>query len=158
MNLSITIYKNQIEMGKPLDKKPAKKKILIVDDDPDMRIFFSTLLKTNGFRPIVAKDGDEGIKKAVKESPVFIIIDVTLPENGGMKMYRSLKKDRELNQIPVIMTSTIDIQTFTHYQKAKGLNLGKDIVKPAAFLEKPPEAKEVLSLIEQILSKGKKGK
>jgi len=136
-----------------LNRKPTKQKILVVDDDPDMRIFLSTILKTGGFKPIVAKDGIEGMQKAKKENPVFIIIDVPMPENGGMRMYRHLKLDKQLKQIPVIMISTIDKQTFIHYQKTKGIGLGRDVVSPEAFLEKPPEAAEVLNLIQDILSR-----
>ena len=136
-----------------MGKKTNKLKILIVDDDPDMRIFFSTLLKSGGFKPIVAKTGIEGIEKAKKENLAFIIMDVPMPDNGGMQMYRYLKQDNQLKKIPVIMVSSIDKQTFTHYQKTKGIRLGQDIISPEAFLEKPPEAAEVLDLIQATLSR-----
>ena len=136
-----------------MGKKTNKLKILIVDDDPDMRIFFSTLLKSGGFKPIVARTGSEGIEKAKKERPVFIIMDVPMPDNGCMQMYRYLKQDNQLKKIPVIMVSSIDKQTFTHYQKTKGIRLGQDIISPEAFLEKPPEAAEVLDLIQATLAR-----
>lgn len=134
-------------------KKENRPKILVVDDDPDMRIFFSALLKNGGFQPIVAGSGKEGLDKVKKEKPVFIIIDVPMPDNGGMQMYRCLKQDERLCCIPVIMVSTIDRQTFTHYQKTKGIRLGQDISGPEAFLEKPPEAAEVLGLIRETLTR-----
>ncbi|WP_022666734.1 response regulator [Desulfospira joergensenii] len=134
-------------------KKEKRPKILVVDDDPDMRIFFSALLKTGGFHPIVAGNGKEGLDKVKKENPAFIIIDVPMPDNGGMQMYRCLKQDKTLCCIPVIMVSTIDQQTFTHYQKTKGVRLGHDISGPEAFLEKPPEAAEVLDLIRETLTR-----
>ena len=124
-----------------------------MDDDPDMRIFFSTLLKSGGFKPIVARTGSEGVEKAKKENLAFIIIDVPMPDNGGMQMYRYLKQDNNLKKIPVIMVSSIDKQTFTHYQKTKGIRLDQDIISPEAFLEKPPEAAEVLDLIQATLSR-----
>ncbi len=136
-----------------MGKKQAKPKILVVDDDPDMRIFFSTLLKSGGFKPIVAKDCTEGIEKAKKENPVFIIMDVPMPGNGGMQMYQYLKQDECLKDIPVIMISTIDQQTFVHYQKTKGIRLGRDVVSPEGFIEKPPEAAEVLNLIQNTLAR-----
>lgn len=134
-----------------MGQKRKKPKILIVDDDPDMRIFFSALLKTGGFYPIVAKNGNEGMEKAKSQHPEFIIIDVPMPDNGGMQMYQGLKQDHALERIPVLMVSTIDKQTFTLYQKTKGIRLGTDIKIPEGFLEKPPEAKEVLGLIKKIL-------
>ena len=116
-----------------------------------MRIFFSALLKTDGFTPIVAKNGTEGMEKVRSQHPDVIIIDVPMPGNGGMQMYQGLKSDKTLKSIPVMMVSTIDRQTFTHYQKTKGIRLGTDIKIPEGFLEKPPEAKEVLGLIKKIL-------
>ncbi len=134
-----------------MDQQRKKTKVLIVDDDPDMRIFFSTLLKTDGFYPIVARNGTEGMAKAKSQNPEFIIIDVPMPGNGGMQMYQGLKQDDRLKFIPVMMVSTIDKQTFTHYQKTKGIRLGTDIKIPEGFVEKPPEAKDVLDLIKDIL-------
>lgn len=124
-----------------------------MDDDPDMRIFFSALLKTGGFAPIVAKNGDEGIEKLETQQPVFIIIDVPMPDNGGMKMYQYLKQDKKLSHIPVIMVSSIDQQTFSLYQKTKGIRLGQEIDNPEAFFHKPPEASEILDLIKATLSR-----
>jgi CheY-like chemotaxis protein len=135
-----------------LGQKKRKQKILVVADDPDMRIFFSALLKNGGFSPIVAKNGTEGMQKAKTQKPVFIILDVPMPENSGMQMYICLKQDKQLSCIPVIMVSAIDRQTFTHYQKTKGIRLGQDILSPEAYLEKPPEAAEVLDLINKALA------
>ncbi len=134
-------------------KKANKLKILVVDDDPDMRFFFSTLLKAGGFKPIVARDAKEGMNKVQKESPALIIIDVPMPENGGMAMYRDLKQNQMLRHIPVFLISSIDEQTFIHYQKTKGIRLGQDVTGPEAFLEKPPEAAEILNLIQEIVSR-----
>ncbi len=136
-----------------MKKASDKQKILVVDDDPDMRIFFATILKTGGFHPVVAKNGIEGLEKVISQKPVFIIIDVPMSGNGGMKMYRCLKQDKNLSCIPVIMVSSIDKLTFINYQKTKGIRLGQDITVPEAFLEKPPEAAEVLGLIKSVLSR-----
>ncbi len=135
-----------------MTKKTDHKTILVVDDDPDMRIFFSTLLITSGFKPIVAKTGNEGIQKAREKYPCFIILDVPMPGNGGMDMYHNLKLDQTLKNIPVIMTSTLDQKTFNHYRKVKGTRYNQDIKHPDAFLEKPPEAAELIKLIKDILS------
>jgi len=77
-----------------------------------------------------------------------------MSENTGMLMYQHLKQDRKLQYIPVIMISAIDKLTFIHYQKTKGIRLGQDIISPEGFLEKPPEAAELLELIQDILSRG----
>lgn len=132
-------------------KHRIKPKVLVVDEDPDMRMFFSTLLKTGGFSPITARDGIEGLKKAKTRAPEYIIIDVPMPGNGGMQMYHCLKQDKNMRCIPVMMVSSIDRQTFTHYQKTKGIRLGQDINVPEAFLEKPPEAADIIDRIKTAL-------
>ena len=83
-------------------------KILIIDDELDMRIFLCNLLGPCGYAPIDAGDRKEGLQKARKEKPDLIILDVMMPKEGGIQLYRDLKQDRDLKQVPVIMLSTID--------------------------------------------------
>jgi DNA-binding response OmpR family regulator len=71
-----------------------KKTVLIVEDELDMRIFISTLLETSGYRPVMTKDGNEGMRKARDVGPDLIILDVMMPGEGGVQMYRQLKTDK----------------------------------------------------------------
>jgi len=98
-----------------------RKKILIVDDELDIRIFLCNLLGNCGYEPIDAGDIDEGMQKAVREKPALIILDVTMPKETGLQMYRELKAHENLKNVPVIMVSTIDQKTFLFYQKFQGL-------------------------------------
>ncbi len=90
------------------------KKVLIVDDEMDMRIFLSTLFETSGYTPIVTKNGKEGMQKARDESPDLIILDVMMQGKGGVYMYRELRADPELMNIPVIMLSGVKKKAFFH--------------------------------------------
>jgi DNA-binding response OmpR family regulator len=62
-----------------------KKTVLIVEDELDMRIFISTLLETSGYRPIMTRDGNEGMLKAKDVCPDLIILDVMMPGEGGVQ-------------------------------------------------------------------------
>ncbi|MBW1888145.1 MAG: response regulator, partial [Deltaproteobacteria bacterium] len=104
-----------------------KKKILIVDDELDMRIFISTLLETSGYSPLTTKDGNEGIRKAKEVIPDLIILDVMMPGEGGVQMYRQLKTDRNLKDIPVVMLSAVEKDTFSHYIKMLNAQIGHPI-------------------------------
>jgi DNA-binding response OmpR family regulator len=92
-----------------------KKTVLIVEDELDMRIFISTLLETSGYTAVTTRDGKEGLIKARDVSPDLIILDVMMPGEGGVQMYRQLKTDQTLQAIPVIMLSAVGKKTFSHY-------------------------------------------
>ena len=128
-----------------------KKTVLIVEDELDMRIFLSTLLETSGYRPIMTRDGSEGMVKAREISPDLIILDVMMPGEGGVQMYRQLKTDDTLKKIPVILLSGVAKNTFTHYLKMLNSRMECAIPEPAAYLEKPPEAEALIKLTERLI-------
>ena len=128
-----------------------KKTVLIVEDELDMRIFISTLLETSGYRPIRTRDGTEGMIKAREISPDLIILDVMMPGEGGVQMYRQLKTDDTLKNIPVILLSGVAKNTFTHYLKMLNTRMECAIPEPSAYLEKPPEAEALIKLTERLI-------
>lgn len=131
-----------------------KKTVLVVDDELDMRIFMSTLLETSGYRAVVTRNGKEGIIKARELLPDLIILDVMMPGEGGIVMYRQLRTDRALQYIPVIMLSAVAQKTFTHYLKMINASLEKPIPGPDAYVEKPPEADALLAIAARLIGWG----
>jgi two-component system phosphate regulon response regulator PhoB len=127
-----------------------RKKILIVDDELNMRIFLCNLLGNCGYEPIDAGGKDEGMQKAVREKPALIILDVTMPKESGIQMYRELKEHEDLKNVPVIMVSTIDKKTFSFYQKFQSTPRDKGVPEPGAYLEKPLEAEELIRLVHSL--------
>ncbi len=128
-----------------------RKTVLIVEDELDMRIFISTLLETSGYQSIMTRDGREGILKAREIVPDLIILDVMMPGEGGIKMYRQLKTDYALMNIPVIMLSGVGKKTFEHYLKMLNARREDSIPEPSAYLEKPPEAEDLIKLTERLI-------
>jgi len=128
-----------------------KKTVLIVEDEMDMRIFISTLLETSGYRPVMTRDGREGMVKAREINPDLIILDVMMPGEGGVQMYRQLQTDEALMNIPVILLSGVAKKTFAHYLKMLNTRLDRSIPEPSAYLEKPPEAEDLLKLTERLI-------
>lgn len=114
------------------------KRILIVDDDPDLVEAVSMLLEAEGMTPIAAYGGIEGLEKAKSESPDLIVLDVMMPDKDGYAVAKELAADDKLSDIPVIMlTAVVDHIGDTHYSHASG----KDLVADDYF-QKPvdPEA------------------
>jgi two-component system phosphate regulon response regulator PhoB len=126
-------------------------KVLVVDDELDMRTFITTLLETNGYKPISAVDGREGLEIARRSRPALIILDVMMPKESGINMYRELKQDTVLKNIPVIMLSALSKKTFFHSQKVLDEYRGEHVPEPSAYIEKPPEPDELLDAIAQSL-------
>ncbi len=127
------------------------KKVLVVDDELDMRTFVSTLLETSGYKPLTAVDGKEGMEVARKEKPAVVILDVMMPNESGIGMYRELKSDPDLKAVPVIMLSALSKKTFFHSQKVLDEYKGEKIPKPSSYIEKPPEPDELLEAIQNCL-------
>jgi CheY-like chemotaxis protein len=127
------------------------KKVLVVDDELDMRVFITTLLETNGFKALTADDGIQGLEMARKNKVSLIILDVMMPRESGINMYRELKNDPNLKDIPVIMLSALSRKTFFHSQKVLDEYKGEKIPEPAAYIEKPPEPDELLQAINNSL-------
>jgi len=127
-------------------------KVLVVDDEMDMRIFITTLLETNGYKPLSAVDGEEGLVIARKEKPALIILDVMMPKESGINMYRQLRNDPELKAVPIIMLSALSKKTFFHSQKMLDKYKGEQIPEPDAYIEKPAEPDELLEAIKKSLA------
>ena len=129
----------------------SKKTVLVVEDELDMRIFISTLLETSGYQPVLTRDGTEGMLKAKDVFPDLIILDVMMPGEGGVQMYRQLKTDQTLCKIPVIMLSAVAQKTFAHYLNMVNARLKEPIPDPEAYMEKPPEAEDLIKMTASLI-------
>jgi two-component system phosphate regulon response regulator PhoB len=134
-------------MGKP--------KILVVDDERDMRIFVSTVVETLGFEAITAEDGMQAIEKVSSNPPALVILDVMMPKiDDGIQTYRQFRTDPRLSHIPIIMLSAIAEKTFLHSIRMLSPQQGPQLPDPEAYMEKPPDANELSRLISELLAAG----
>ena len=130
----------------------SRKKILVVDDERDMRIFVSTVVETLGFESIEAENGSEALQKAGTKSPALVILDVMMPKiDDGIQTYQLFKCDQELSRIPIIMLSAIAKKTFFHFLRMLSPRQGSRLPEPEAYMEKPPDAEELSRLITGLL-------
>ncbi|MFH2067351.1 MAG: response regulator [Pseudomonadota bacterium] len=128
-----------------------KAKILFIEDEMNMRFFLKTLLETNGFFPIMARNGREGLQLARKELPEMILLDVMMPEQGGALTYVKIREDLDLRAIPVMILSGIAKQTFFHYLDMVNTGKTEKIPFPEAYIQKPPEPDHLLHWIQKII-------
>lgn len=118
-------------------------KILIVDDDPDLRQALRLRLRANDYETVNAGDGYSAIAQAYKEHPDLIILDLGLPAGDGFVVLDRLQKDDKLSKIPVIVLTARDTQSTEKLALHSGA---------AAFFQKPADNAELLSVIRATLS------
>jgi two-component system phosphate regulon response regulator PhoB len=127
------------------------KKVLVVDDDVDIRKVVSKLVEKSGYITIEAKNGVEGMGKVREDKPDLIILDILMPKESGIRMYRELKSEEALKDIPVIVLSAIPEKSFFRSQKVLDEFAGQSVPEPEAYIEKPEEPEELIALMKKIL-------
>lgn len=123
----------------------TKAKILVIDDEPDMLDFLSTFFKDRNFEVFAATNGREGFSKAKEAKPDLITLDISMPEESGVKAFRNLQETPETKDIPIIIITGItkDFKKFIHTRKV--------VHPPEAYLEKPVNPDELLKKVEELL-------
>jgi DNA-binding response OmpR family regulator len=119
-----------------------KPKILIVDDDPDLRRALKIRLRANHYDTVQASDGYSAISVAQKENPSLIILDLGLPAGDGYVVLERLQNSDSLSNIPVIVLTARDPQS----NEQKTLQAGA-----MAFFQKPADNNELLEVIRTAL-------
>lgn len=127
------------------------KKVLVVDDDPDVITFNVSVLEENGYEAVTAQNGEEGLKKIKEENPDLVILDVLMPKQSGIRLYRALKTDKTLENTHVIILSGIAKKTFLRSQKALTEFGGEEVPEPEIYLEKPVEAEELAQAVKHVI-------
>lgn len=124
-----------------------KKKVLLVDDDPDFVEAVKVIVQSGGYEVNVASDGKEGIEAVAKNRPDLIILDVMMPVMDGHQACAELKGNKETADIPIILlTAVADRVTTSKYTH-------RDMLESEAedYMPKPVEPKELLELIKSWL-------
>lgn len=124
-----------------------KKKVLLVDDDPDFVEAVKVIVQSGGYDVRVAADGKEGLEAVEAEKPDIIILDVMMPVMDGHQACAALKTNPETKDIPIILlTAVADRVTTSKYTH-------RDMLESEAedYMPKPVEPKELLELIKSWL-------
>jgi len=129
------------------------KKILVVDDEPDVITFLRTLLRKNGYDVCEACDGVEGMKKVIEERPDLVCLDLLMPEKTGIKMYREMRKDDRLKKVPVIMVTGIASVDPWDFKGFKGFIQERSIPRPEGYIEKPIDKEQFLNAVREVIGK-----
>lgn len=122
-------------------------KILLIDDDIDFVEATKTVLESKAYDVIVASEGEEGLKKARKERPDLVLLDVIMPIKDGFTAAEEFKKDPKLNNIPILMlTSFAQRHSETTLPVSRGLELEAE-----DYIDKPVSPEELLRRVGKYL-------
>ncbi|OEU70752.1 DVU0259 family response regulator domain-containing protein [Maridesulfovibrio frigidus] len=114
------------------------KKILIVDDDQEIRSYLSELFGDNGYETVTAEDGIVAIEVAEKETPDLITLDLEMPNEWGPRFYRKLSQNEALKRTPVIVISGLNANQYA-------------IPKAVATLTKPFDADQLIAIVKETI-------
>ena len=124
-----------------------KKRILVVDDEPDFCAIVQSQLEKEGFEVELAYDGVEGLEKVQANPPDAIVLDVMMPEMDGYEMCKKLKSDDKYIDIPIILlTAVASHVTSTRYSHRDGMSTEAD-----DYIAKPASAEEIANSIKRLL-------
>jgi CheY-like chemotaxis protein len=127
----------------------GKAKILVVDDDQDIRDSLQAILESNQYTAVTAANKDEGRQKVMSEQPDLLILDVMMEEwQDGFELARELKQDEKFKKIPILMLTGVKEQTGIDFKSSAGDPTWCPV---DGFLEKPIDPEILLAEIEKLL-------
>ena len=121
------------------------KKILIIDDEEDILTYLSTFFKDNNFEVITASNGRDGVKTALSEKPDIITLDISMPEESGVKALRDLQNNSFTRNTPIIIITGV-ASDFKRFIKDR-----KQVHIPEGYFEKPIDRDLLLKKIKELL-------
>lgn len=130
-----------------------KKKILIVDDDPDILAAIGAVLEARNYEVTTARDGEEGLARLKEEKPDLMILDLLMPRKDGFAVCKELKDPRwsKYSDMPILMLTSIREEVSRRrYELETGLSLDVD-----DYVEKPVDPFLLVERVENLLKKEK---
>lgn len=117
------------------------KRVLLVDDDPDLVETVGTALESRGYAVIIARDGVEGLARAERDRPDLILLDVVMPRRSGFSLLTLLH--RAGNALPIIMMSGSDDERHREFAVARGAR---------EFVSKPFDVDQLITKVDLLLA------
>jgi two-component system alkaline phosphatase synthesis response regulator PhoP len=122
-------------------------KIIVVDDEENLRNLVKQLLELEGFMVVICKDTDEGYSRMLKSKPDLAIIDINMPTIGGIEFVKMIRQTPSLKNIPIMMLTVESTET----NKVTGFDSGAD-----DYLTKPFSNRELLARVKALIRRSKR--
>jgi DNA-binding response OmpR family regulator len=124
---------------------PGKKKVLVIEDEPDLRQLTGWLLESEDYQPLLAADGDEGLRIARENNIALVLLHIRMQGRHGWSVLKEMKNTPQLRDVPVIIvTASVDAD-----YKSRAVQMGA-----ADYLVKPIDAAQMKECINRVLGGG----
>jgi CheY-like chemotaxis protein len=125
-------------------EKPGR--ILVIDDDADIVAYLGTILRDHGYEVLSATDGAAGLELARREHPDLVCLDIAMPPPTGVRVYRELRADPALREIPVVIVTGVmpQFKEFIHHRKK--------VPPPDGYIQKPFAPQDVIAAVGRLLA------
>ena len=130
--------------------KASEKKILVVDDEPDVRNFLTACIEDAGFQVDSAVDGQDALEKIERELPDLMTLDMVMPRKSGIELIRTLRKNDDWTGLPIIVITAHARNEFAS-EDIKSFNAFTSGLKPRRTIEKPITPEILVRAICEIL-------
>lgn len=124
------------------------KTVLVVDDEADVLTFISTLLEDNGYRTILARNGQEALEQVEKALPDVVTLDITMPEKSGVRFYRNMRENDAWKAIPIVIVTGVS----TDFRRF--ISTRKKVPPPDGYIPKPIDSDKLVAKVNELCARG----
>ena len=126
-------------------------KILIIDDEPDVLTFVQAALEDHGYQALTAHNARKGLETIKREKPALICLDVLMPRESGISLFKKLRSDPDLKGIPIVILSGLSLSRDLDHIDYLELDDGTVLEEPDGYVEKPVDLARLLSVLKKVL-------
>jgi CheY-like chemotaxis protein len=131
--------------------QPAKR-VLIVDDEPDVSGYLEMLLRDCGYDTVIAENGIAALEILRKEMPDLVTLDISMPKASGTRFYQEIKTDPALTSIPVVIVTAVTGYGGDPHGYEKFISRRNMVPPPEGFFPKPIDREEFLVAVKKLLA------
>jgi len=126
------------------------KTVLIVDDEPSVVTYLSTLLEDAGFATLRAEDGEQGLRLFEEAEPDLVSLDINMPKMSGMKLYRQMRENERLGTVPIVVVTAVMGYGADPDEFRRFLDSRKHLPKADGFMAKPIDPAEFVDVVRRL--------